>query len=240
MKQNIIHTGDARTFAATIPDGSVDLVFTDPVYDRIEDYAWLAETAARVLRPNSAALVWLNTAKLPEVLNAMQSLTYRWQLIHYKPGRVKEKFCPAGYCKYESLLWFDKGRVTRRRWADLFQTMPFQSNLPMDINHKWSKNPDAIAAPLAAFTKPGALVFDPFAGGGTVPAVCKMLGRNYLACEIDPETAERARERVLNTQPPLAGLEVEQADMFPDRAREAEAARGMLGGPWAGTPMEEE
>ena len=57
------------------------------------------------------------------------------------------------------------------------------------------------------------MIFDPFTGGGTVPAVCKMLGRNYLAFEIDPTTADNARLRVQNTQPPLFVLQPEQAEM---------------------------
>jgi len=56
-------------------------------------------------------------------------------------------------------------------------------------------------------------VVDPFTGGGTVPAVCKMLGRQYLAFEIDPATADTARERVRNTQPPLFTVLPEQTAM---------------------------
>ena len=51
-----IYTGDARELARAIPDESVDLIFTDPVYQNIDDYRWLAETAARVLKPDSACL----------------------------------------------------------------------------------------------------------------------------------------------------------------------------------------
>jgi len=40
-----------------------------------------------------------------------------------------------------------------------------------------------------------------------------MLGRHYLAFEIDPATAQDARNRVRQTQPPLPGLVVEQAAM---------------------------
>lgn len=64
-----------------------------------------------------------------------------------------------------------------------------------------------------AFCPPAGVVLDPFTGGGTVPAVCKMLGRKYLAFEIMPEVAELARERVRNAQPPLFTLEPEQAIM---------------------------
>jgi len=54
--RNQIVTGDARELAKAIPDESIDLVFTDPVYDRIDDYRWLAETAARVLEPEQMEL----------------------------------------------------------------------------------------------------------------------------------------------------------------------------------------
>jgi DNA modification methylase len=56
-------------------------------------------------------------------------------------------------------------------------------------------------------------VFDPFTGGGTVPAVCKMLNRQYLAFEINSKTAELARERVRITQPPLPIEYPEQVPM---------------------------
>ena len=57
------------------------------------------------------------------------------------------------------------------------------------------------------------VVWDPFTGGGVVPAVCKQLGRRYLAFEIDPKTADMARERVRNTQPPLFVPEPEQPQL---------------------------
>ena len=40
-----------------------------------------------------------------------------------------------------------------------------------------------------------------------------MLGRHYVAFEIDPNVAERARERVANTQMPLFVPEPEQMEM---------------------------
>ena len=40
-----------------------------------------------------------------------------------------------------------------------------------------------------------------------------MLGRRYLAFEIDPDTAEMARERVRMTQPPLFVPEPQQLEL---------------------------
>ena len=53
-----IVTGDARELAQALPDESIDLIFTDPVYWQIDDYAWLAELAARVLKPGGNVLAY--------------------------------------------------------------------------------------------------------------------------------------------------------------------------------------
>ena len=211
---NTIVTGDARELEKAIPDESVDLIFTDPVYDRIDDYRWLAETAARVLKPNSACLVWAATPLLPDIINAMSSnLLYKWQLIHYRPNRVKEKFGAAGFCKYEILLWYEKGCSKMKRWLDLF-SVPVFMNGRNSSNHMWSKEPMAIYRVMGKFS--GSIILDPFTGGGTVPAVCKMLRRNYLAFEIDSAIADMARQRVAETQPPLLIDMPEQMSMSLD------------------------
>lgn len=207
---NQIYTGDARALAEGIPDNSVDLIFTDPVYERIEDYEWLAQTAARVLKPNSACLVWLATYALPDVLKVMgDCLTFKWQFIEYRTNEVKHRPAPGGKCLYATCLWFNKGKFRPKFVLDVRAISVFSSN----SNHQWSKPPLTISYYLEAFTQPGAIVFDPFTGGGTVPAVCKMLGRNYLAFEIDPATAEKARQRVLMTQPPLFVAEPSQLEL---------------------------
>lgn len=108
--ENGIYTGDARELAKAIPDESVDLIFTDPVYDRIEDYAWLAETAARVLKPDSACLFFYGIGYLPETLNAVNhgKLNYRWQGIWYQSNNMQR--ADMGFCNYSPFLWLDKGK----------------------------------------------------------------------------------------------------------------------------------
>ena len=81
-----------------------------------------------------------------------------------------------------------------------------------NVNHIWSKNPSATISWLQQIHF--LMCFDPFTGGGTVPAVCKMLGRNYLAFEIDPDTAELARQRVEMTQPPLFVMQPQQLELL--------------------------
>ena len=209
--KNQIVTGDARELAKRIPDESIDLIFTDPVYDRIEDYEWLAILAARILKSDSACLMWQGQQWLENTYLALSAspLTYRWQLGWYASnnmqmvGKIGRKLAP--------LLWYERGHSNPWRCCREIVDSPIPSG---DRPHKWAKRPDAVAHYLEKFAQVGGIIFDPFTGGGTVPAVCKQLGRNYIAFEIDPATAELARERVRNTQPPLFVMEPEQLEFL--------------------------
>ena len=43
---------------------------------------------------------------------------------------------------------------------------------------------------------PGGLVGDWFAGSGAVGEACRLTGRRYLGCELDPAMADRAQARI--------------------------------------------
>ena len=70
-----ITTGDALELSRDLPEESIDLVFCDPPYLKrhIETgiYSWLAEEAARVLRPGGFCLAYTGTGWLPLVLSQM-------------------------------------------------------------------------------------------------------------------------------------------------------------------------
>ena len=52
-------------------------------------------------------------------------------------------------------------------------------------------------------TQPGDIVLDPFAGHGSTLVAARNLGRNYLACELDPKFADHARRAVADAGLPL-------------------------------------
>ena len=209
-----IVTGDARELAAALPSGSVDLIFTDPVYWQIDDYAWLAEMAAGALKPGGNILAYAGHVQQIECAAAMLPfLTPRPMLTTWMSPPYPRLFGLRMHVNYSFVLWFSKGKGVPERWVVSELGQAYQAK---NTGHVWGKNFGAVAYYVEKFTNPGGVVVDPFCGGGTVPAVCKMLGRHYLAFEIDPATAERARERVHNTQPPLFIPALEQAAMFGD------------------------
>lgn len=210
---NQIVTGDARELAQRIPDESVDLIFTDPIYDRIDDYRWLAETAKRVLKPNAALLCWSNGKWHHTNARWMEDagLVYRWDFASIHHGGSSPMNGKI-ISKTNRLMWFDVDGS-----SEMIGYVPDgHLSKPWGFDHqehKWTKNPRLTAIAIRGMCVDIGIVFDPFTGGGTVPAVCKMLGRNFIAFEIDPDTAEKDRERVRNTQPPLFVMPPSQDEM---------------------------
>ena len=208
--RNQIVTGDARVLAERLPDASVDLIFTDPVYDRIGDYAWLAETAARVLRPGGAICAFAGIGYLGKTAIALDygDVRYRWTVPIYQPTISRRADVFFGLW-YPLVIAFNGKARTHFTPRDLHVSRRTQA-LPANHTFHWTKDPDVISYYIEAFTQSGAVTLDPFTGGGTVPAVCKMLNRNYIAFEIDADTAARARVRVEQTQamhPVLLGVQ---------------------------------
>lgn len=210
--KNQIVTGDSRELAKAIPPESVDLIFTDPVYDRIEDYRWLAETAVRVLRQDRACLTFCAIGLIPDTHRALLDggLTYRWRLI-VRPVNAKE-FNGRLLITSQECLWYEKGHSPIYQSIFDVQMSTIKGNYAL-AGANWGKGIYALAQFILSLTRTNDVIFDPFGGSGSIPAVCKMLGRNYVAFEIDPATAERARERVANTQPPLFVLQPEQMSL---------------------------
>lgn len=210
---NSIVTGDARELAQAIPDESVDLIFTDPPYPKeyLSLYEMLAQISARILKPGGACLAMAGHSYLPEIYAMMGNhLTYHWTIsIDMLKGQGGQAVTvwPRNVSTYwKPILWYQKGNYDGPRVSDVLASAANDK-----IYHKWGQSVSSVMVALLKF--PADVVLDPYCGGGTVPAVCKMLGRNYLAFEIEPETAEKARARVANTQLPLFVMQHEQLEL---------------------------
>lgn len=67
-------------------------------------------------------------------------------------------------------------------WDDI--SVPFWS-MPENTDHPTQKPEKLYAKLILASSRPGDIVFDPFAGSGTASVVAKKLGRNYCGIEIN-------------------------------------------------------
>lgn len=70
----------------------------------------------------------------------------------------------------------------------------------------WGSHPNhkpfgVLESLLRAWSRPGDLVLDPFAGSGSIPAAALRLGRRAACLEVRPEWAERATRRLSGIRP---------------------------------------
>lgn len=204
-----IYTGDARVLAKYIPDESVDLVLTDPVYEDASQYQWLTELAARVLKQDRALLAFIGIGYMPQTVIAMEGrgLSYRWRFIA-RPVYAKE-FHGRLCVMTQECLWYQKGTSKPRQTIFDFDYSTNKGAYQFGGSN-WGKSEDILTRYIETFSAPGGVVLDPFGGSGSTAAVCKKLGRKYLSFEVLQTSAERARFRVRNTQTPLLVLDTPQ------------------------------
>jgi len=63
-----------------------------------------------------------------------------------------------------------------------------------------AKSPDLMRAIVRDYSRPGDLVCDPCAGGGTTAIACLMEGRRFVGAEMDPVTYAKAAKRIDDAQ----------------------------------------
>jgi 16S rRNA G966 N2-methylase RsmD len=193
-----IHLGDFRLIGDRIPDGSVDLIFTDPPYDRaaIKLFDGLGEFAAKKLRPGGSLVFYLGQIQLPSAMEILSKhLRYWWCCSCYHSGPTLLRMNEYGIVNgWKPMLWFVKEtRGDKETFINDVATGTKEKS-----HHEWQQAEDEAAYFIEKLTVPGDFVVDPFCGGGTTPAVCEKLGRKWAAFEIDAGNHARSCERINN------------------------------------------
>lgn len=190
-----LHAGDFRELSAQIPDNSVDLVFTDPPYDRDSAplYGDAARIAARILKPGGSFIAYTGQVNLPEVLaTCSEHLRYWWTIagVHSGGNQIMNKY--GIRCGWKPLVWFVKG--TRGDVQSvLFDVVTGDREKQ---SHEWQQAESEARYYIENLTFPGGVVVDFFGGGGTTMVAAKALDRRCIMFEINPASAERIAKRV--------------------------------------------
>lgn len=185
-----ILVGDMRILGQSVPDNSVDLIFTDPPYGKkyISDYEELAKFAARVLKPGGSLLYYTGQSVLPEVLAVTTPyLTYWWTICMEHTGQNQRLAGKFVYVEWKPIIWLVKGK-TRRSNEFVSDFVKSKQNKE---DHEWGQGIEEALYYIERLTILGELVCDPFLGGGTTCKAAKQLNRKYLAFEKNSETARR-------------------------------------------------
>ena len=189
--------GDFRTAADSIPDETVDLIFTDPPYNEeaIPLYAGLAILALRVLKPGGICMTYAGHSHLPEVMAAMLEngvLRYGWTCaILHSGGDLRFRNLKIQNHWKPILLFY---KEPRNPWWDWF--VDVTSGGKEKGQHEWQQAESEAAHFVKALSPANGIVLDPFAGSGTTLVAAKKLGRRYLGFEIAKDAYQKAQIRL--------------------------------------------
>jgi hypothetical protein len=189
-----ILVGDLGILHKQLKDDEADIFLTDPPYAQVELYERLAELAAAKLKPGRLCLAYAGQFYLPEVMAVMgKHLEYWWTLAIRFSGSHCAIHPRHIQSKWRSIVVFAKPPLTP---APQWLSDHLEGGGRDKQHHEWGQDQSEVEYLLEKLTQPGALVVEPFCGGGSVPAACKKLGRRWIATEADETTALIARKRL--------------------------------------------
>ena len=189
--------GDFRQLSKTIPNESIDLIFTDPPYaaEYVPLYEDLAIIAQNVLKEGGSLVAYVGHYAIPKVIEIMENvgLTYWWPIAVILSGSFARHYPRQVTIKWKPLLVFVKG--------DKLSTTDFlsdviKSNTPSKVLHEWEQSTVEAEHIISRLTVEGQTVFDPMMGSGTTGAAAVQNDRKFIGIEIESEKFELANARI--------------------------------------------
>ncbi len=197
--------GDFEELGTTIPDNSIDLIFTDPPY-RLQDldlYEKLGTLANTVLKEGGSLVTFVGQYELLNIgrLVEKSGLKYRWPICVKHTGHYAKMrgFGTIISVAWKPLLWFVKGQDGKTSnnlgWIVNF----VESKKPDKIAHEWEQSTVEAEHVIKGLTVENQIVLDPFMGSGTTGAAALQLKRKFIGIEIDKDHYSNAVNRLSNT-----------------------------------------
>lgn len=212
----MILLGDSKELTKQVESESVDLLFSDPIYENVDDYHWLGQQAFRVLKNDRPLLVWCSQKKVDVCKEAIKQAGFEWTynlnyVVMGKPTRLNAYHL---FTWLTPCLWFCKGKFRPDPWVvDTFISRRVDRQAGYG-SHKWSKGMEVSTSWINSFSNEGDLVFDPFCGSGTNLIAARKLNRRYLGFEKDEKTYAYAQSRLSETEIQIFDYHIAPQSLF--------------------------
>ena len=213
--------GDCLELMKDIPDGSVDMILTDPPYlcdySRHDKNSRFSQKIAndennlaneemiknyfaecfRILKDDTAIYCFCNYKKIDFFKMQFESAGFNlkniiiWDKQRNGMGDLKTTF---GY-SYEFILFGSKGqpKIRGKRISDVWQ---FPRVSPKEQVHQNQKPVNLLQQCIEKSTNEGAVVLDGFMGSGSTGVACINTGRNFIGIELDENYFNIAKQRM--------------------------------------------
>ena len=199
--------GDARDVLKRIPTASIDAIITDPPwgvgfddYDNFEVFLDVRDELYRVLKSNSWLVFYFTPKRIYDIAPYTKLFEYRWMMPYlFESYGTVSRNPLGGQAGYSIIMVFSKGKPRARLpRVDVLHA----DELPIvveKVREPQFKPTYTTSVLLTMFTKEGDLVLDPFAGYGSIPLVCELFNRRWIAIEVDPVKYEVA-EKIITSK----------------------------------------
>ena len=186
--------GDSREVLRRMPSGTVDAVITDPPwgvgFDEHDDFSvflQVRDELYRVLKRDSWLVFFFTPKRIYDLQPYLQRFRYVWMMPYVFAGFGSVSRNPLGsQAAYSIIMVFAKGEPkikTSRKDVIYSDELPVVEG---NIREPLFKPTFTVSVLLTMFTGEGDLVLDPFAGYGSIPLVCELFNRKWVAVEVDP------------------------------------------------------
>ena len=222
IKADGIYFGDAYELIKHIPDGSVDLILTDPPYDFggtsfggltkkmkytgefkdfITGYDYSLLTEMRRVMKKVNIYLWCNKAQIKTYLEFFHGCNFEviiWGKSNPPPFTNGHYLKDKEYCLY----FWEKGVKVHPTYETGKTVYLSKTNVKdkKSYGHPTIKPLQIIKNLELNSSERGGTILDPMMGSGTTCVAAKELGRKYIGFEIDRGYFEIAKRRIEETQ----------------------------------------
>ena len=192
--------GDFRERCCEIQDSSVDLCFTDPLYEKDALPVWsdLAQMCAKKLKPGGILMAYSGVLYLPEIHQMLgKHLTYLWTAAIYHSGRSKLVRAVQINQAWKPVLVYYKPPL-RKYWRAFYDMV---SGGQEKDHHDYEQSVSEALHYIKAVCPANGILLDPMMGSATtiIAGLHADLGLKCIGCEIDKAAYADAEQRVKKT-----------------------------------------
>lgn len=219
--------GDCLELMKEIPDGSVDLVLTDPPYRVISGGNKSNPALSKALGGNNGKIFDHNDITfrdwLPIVFSKLRPNAHAYVMSNFKNLFDLHSCALACGFRAHNLLVWKKQNKTPNRWymKNCEYTLLLRKGTAFSINHPSSATVHSFHNPVGVKFHPtekpvdlmsfyienssrhGQTVLDPFMGSGTTGVACLKTGRKFIGIEKDDKYFQIAQDRINNVNIPM-------------------------------------
>jgi DNA methylase/ParB-like nuclease domain len=192
--------GDFRQLSKTIPNESIDLIFTDPPYaaEYVPLHSDVAVIPHNVLKEGGSLVTYVGHYAIPEAFEIMKNagMTYWCPIAVILSGSFAKHYHRQVSIKWKPLLWFVKG--VKLSITDFLSDV-IKSDTPSKVLHYWEQSTVEAEHIISRLTVEGQTVFDPMMGSGTTGIATIQLGRKFIGIDIDTDKFDIAKARIAMT-----------------------------------------